>query len=69
MKWNYKVVTTDKLLRRTNDYDIAVSKEEVDARRNKSQLSLENELGKLGSDGWEFVTLIGDFGIFKKQAS
>ena len=66
MNWQYKIVTTDNLLQKPNDHDIAVSKEAVHNRKAVAQHNLEKELNILGSDGWEFVTLVGEFGIFKK---
>ena len=64
--WQYKVVTSDDLLQRQNDHDIAVSKEASDSRKNNAKENLEKELNGLGADGWEFVSFHGDFGIFKK---
>ncbi|NIP29011.1 MAG: hypothetical protein GTO02_00125 [Candidatus Dadabacteria bacterium] len=68
MKWTYKVVTTDTLFQRTDDHDIAVSKEAVNSRKINIQLNMEKELNKIGSDGWEFVSFMGEFAIFKKLA-
>ena len=68
MKWQYKVVLTKSLLQNNSDnHDIAVSVEEVNSIETKARANLETELNELGKDAWEFVTLIGNFGIFKKQ--
>lgn len=68
-KWEYKIVATDKLLKKPVNHDIAVSSEAVNSIREKSKDSLESTLSRLGNDGWEFVTLLGEFGVFKKQAN
>lgn len=68
MKWNYKVVSVDTLFQSNNDHDIAVSKEAANARRTSAGEGVEKALNDLGKDSWELVTIIGDFGIFKKQA-
>ena len=64
--WDYKVVPTNTLIQELQDHDIAVSIDATIARREKSKNNLELSLNKLGSDGWEFVTVIGEYGIFKK---
>ncbi|MGH7884242.1 MAG: hypothetical protein ACRENO_00950 [Thermodesulfobacteriota bacterium] len=69
MKWEYKIVSTDALLQKPIDHDIAVSKQAVENIRENSKNSLQNTLSKLGNDGWEFVTLLGEFGVFKKQTN
>ncbi len=68
-KWEYKIVATDKLLKRPVDHDIAVSSDAVNSIRENSKNSLQDTLSKLGNDGWEFVTLLGEFGVFKKEAN
>lgn len=69
MRWEYKIVSTDTLLKRPVDHNIAVSREAVNMIRETSKNSLETTLQELGSDGWEFVTLLGEFGVFKKQVN
>lgn len=66
MKWDYKVVTVDRLFNESADHDIAVSKEAASARRSKQGEGIESTLRELGGDSWELVTIIGEFGIFKK---
>lgn len=66
MTWDYKVVTVDKLFNESGDHDIAVSKEAASARRTKQGEGIESTLKELGGDSWELVTIIGEFGIFKK---
>lgn len=66
MTWDYKVVTVDKLFNESGDHDIAVSKEAASARRTKQGQGIESTLKELGGDSWELVTIIGEFGIFKK---
>lgn len=68
MSWEYKVIATHELLFTDQSHDIAVSKNTVDQRRDSSKKELEKLLNSLGSDGWEFVSVIGDFTIFKRQA-
>ena len=36
-RWEYKVISTDVLVKRPLDHDIAVYKEEVDSRRGEHQ--------------------------------
>ena len=67
MEWEYKVVTTDSLIEELQSHDIAVSHEASAARKESSKSSLESSLNKLGNDGWEFVTVVGEYGIFKKS--
>ncbi len=66
MKWDYKVISVDKLFQGSEDHDIAVSKEAAAARRNKVGQGLEGTLNQLGEESWELVSMAGDFGIFKK---
>jgi hypothetical protein len=66
MKWDYKVVSVDKLFHGSDDHDIAISKEAATARRSKVGEGVEQTLNDLGKDSWELVTVVGDFGIFKK---
>ena len=66
-EWEYKVVTTDSLLQELQSHDIAVSHEASSARKESSKSNLETSLNKLGNDGWEFVTVVGEYGIFKKS--
>ena len=68
MKWDYKVVSIDKLFNESTDHDIAVSKDAASARRSKQGEGIESTLKKLGEDSWELVTIAGEFGIFKKPA-
>ena len=67
-RWEYKVVSTDALLKRPQDHDIAVYKEEADSRRESSRANLQKALGSLGSKGWELAALMGEFAVFKKKA-
>ena len=67
MEWEYKVITTDSLIQDIQSHDIAVSHEASTARKESSKLSLETSLNKLGNEGWEFVTVVGEYGIFKKS--
>jgi hypothetical protein len=67
LEWEYKVVTTDSLIQELQNHDIAVSHEASTARKESSKTNLESSLNKLGNDGWEFVTVIGEYGIFKKS--
>jgi hypothetical protein len=66
MKWDYKVVSVDKLFHGSDDHDIAISKEAATARRSKVGQGVEQTLKDLGKESWELVTVVGDFGIFKK---
>jgi len=66
MKWTYKVISVDELFPEHVDHDIAVSKEAATTRRAKLGRGFEDNLNHLGTDGWELVSLIGEFGIFKK---
>lgn len=68
-RWEYKVISTDVLVKRSQDHDIAVYKEEVDSRRENARGSLEDSLVSLGKDGWELATITGEFAIFKKKVS
>lgn len=67
-RWEYKVVSTDALLKRPQDHDIAVYKEEADSRRENARENLQKALGSLGSKGWELAALMGEFAVFKKRA-
>ncbi|GJM15636.1 MAG: hypothetical protein DHS20C13_09630 [Thermodesulfobacteriota bacterium] len=69
MKWDYKVVSVDSLFQGSNDHDIAVSKEAANSRRTTAIEGMEKTLKDLGKDSWELVSIIGDFGIFKKPAN
>lgn len=66
MRWDYKVISVDKLFQGSDDHDIAVSKEAAAARRSKQGEGIESALKQLGDDSWELVTITGEFGIFKK---
>ncbi len=66
MKWDYKVVSIDKLFNETGDHDIAISKEAAASRRAKHGNGVEATLKELGEDSWELVSITGEFGIFKK---
>ncbi len=66
MNWHYKVLSIDNIMPNQDDHDIAVSKEASTKRKNKLACSFEDNLNKLGNEGWEMVTLFGDFVIFKK---
>lgn len=66
MKWDYRVITVDELLPEHDDHDIAVSKQAAANRRAKIGMGFEQNLNKLGDDGWELVNIVGEFGIFKK---
>ena len=67
-EWEYKVVTTDSLLQEPQNHDIAVSQEASNERRESSKSSIENSLNKLGQDGWELISVLGEFCIFKKSS-
>ena len=69
MKWDYKVISVDKLFLENGDHDIAVSKDAASARRSKLSDGIELTLKKLGEESWELVTIAGEFGIFKKPAA
>lgn len=66
-EWEYKVVTTDQLLKEPQGHDIAVSQEADNAIRDVSRNSIQNSLNTLGQEGWEFITVFGEFCIFKKS--
>lgn len=66
MKWDYKVVSVDKLFHGSDDHDIAISKEAASARRAKLGEGVQSTLNELGEESWELVTIAGEFGIFKK---
>ena len=66
MKWDYRVIPIDELFPEHDDHDIAVSKQAATTRRAKIGRGFEQNLNKLGDDGWELVNIVGEFGIFKK---
>jgi hypothetical protein len=66
MKWDYRVVPVDELFPEHDDHDIAVSKQAATTRRSKIGRGFEQNLSRLGADGWELVAIFGEFGIFKK---
>ena len=66
MKWDYKVVTIDRLFHGSEDHDIAISRDAAAARRNKLGQGVEGALNQMGEESWEFVTITGDFAIFKR---
>lgn len=68
MKWDYKVMSVDKLFQSSNDHDIAVSKDAASTRRTTMGQGIEKTLNELGKESWELVSIVGEFGIFKKPA-
>ncbi len=66
MKWDYRVIPIDELFPEHDDHDIAVSKQAATTRRAKIGSGFEQNLNKLGDEGWELVNIVGEFGIFKK---
>lgn len=68
MAWQYKVVSMDTLIPDSGDHDIAVSKEAAKNRKEKLSGNLEDNLNGIGRDGWELVSIFGEFGVFKKPA-
>ena len=68
MKWDYKVMPVDKLFQSSNDHDIAVSKDAASTRRTTMGQGIEITLNELGKESWELVSILGEFGIFKKPA-
>lgn len=66
MKWDYRVIPVDELFPEHDDHDIAVSKQAATNRRAKIGMGFEQNLNKLGDDGWALVNIVGEFGIFKK---
>lgn len=66
MKWDYKVISVDKLFHGSDDHDIAISKDAASARRAKLGEGVQGTLNELGEESWELVTIAGEFGIFKK---
>lgn len=66
MNWDYRVIPVDELFPEHDDHDIAVSKQAATNRRAKIGRGFEQNLNKLGDDGWELVNIVGEFGIFKK---
>ena len=69
MNWDYKVVSVDSLFQSSNDHDIAVSKQAASTRRTTIGEGIEKTLNDLGKESWELVSIIGEFGIFKKPAN
>jgi hypothetical protein len=67
MKWEYRVVSIDELFPEHVDHDIAVSKLAATTRRSKLGRGFEENLNKLGADGWELVAILGEFGVFKRS--
>ncbi len=67
MKWDYKVVSVEKLFHGIDDHDIAISKEAATARRAKLGQGVEQVLNELGEESWDLVTVVGEFGIFKRS--
>jgi hypothetical protein len=68
MKWDYKIISVDTLFHSSNDHDIAVSKDAASTRRTTMGQGIEQTLNELGKDSWELVSIIGEFGVFKKPA-
>ena len=66
-EWEYKVVTTDYLMKEPQNHDIAVSQEANNERKDISKNSIQNSLNTLGHEGWELITVLGEFCIFKKS--
>lgn len=66
MKWDYKVITIEKLFQESDNHDIAISREAAAARRTKYGIGIESTLKELGQDSWELIAIIGEYGIFKK---
>ncbi len=66
-KWEYKVVTTDSLVQEPQNHDIAVSQEASNERKEFSKSSIEKSLNILGHDGWELISVLREFCIFKKS--
>ena len=66
MKWEYRVVSIDELFPEHVDHDIAVSKLAATTRRSKLGRGFEENLNKLGADGWELAAILGEFGVFKR---
>lgn len=56
----------DELFSEHEDHDIAVSKQAAASRRSKIGKGLEHNLNQHGAQDWELITIIGEFGIFKK---
>ena len=68
MKWIYKVEPVDNLIADKGDHDIAVSKDASNKRKTYMASSFEDNLNKLGQDGWEMISTFAEFAIFKKSA-
>jgi hypothetical protein len=66
VNWQYRVISIDELFSDHEDHDIAVSKQAAANRRSKIGKGLEQNLNQHGVQGWELITIIGEFGIFKK---
>ncbi|MGQ0793047.1 MAG: hypothetical protein ACT4NX_03055 [Deltaproteobacteria bacterium] len=69
MNWDYKVISLDELFPEHTDHDIAVSRQAASSRRGKLGGGLENKLKELGADGWELITIAGEFSVFKRPAA
>ena len=65
-EWEYKVVATDSLLHVLQNHDIAVSQTASNERKESSKGSIQQSLNELGHDGWELITVLGEYCIFKK---
>ena len=66
MNWQYKIISVDELFPDQDDHDIAVSKHAAATRRVKIGKGLEQNLNQHGEKGWELISILGDFGIFRK---
>jgi len=66
MNWQYKIISVDELFPNQDDHDIAVSKHAAATRRAKIGKGFEQSLNLHGEQGWELISIFGEFGIFKK---
>jgi len=66
-EWEYKVVATDSLLHVLQNHDIAVSQTASNERKESSKSGIQQSLNELGHDGWELITVLGEYCIFKKS--
>lgn len=66
MRWDYRVIPVDELFPEHHDHDIAVSKDAATSRRAKMGKGFEENLNRLGNEGWELINIFNDFGIFKR---
>jgi len=66
-EWEYKVVATDTLLHVLQNHDIAVSQTASNERKESSKGGIQQSLNELGHDGWELITVLGEYCIFKKS--